>query len=172
MPGRFLEYLWEVFLPRLPGMAAMFPPGWPFRSIYVVRGWSAFGWYTWIFPNWVYLVIIVAMAAVAALAVSTGLRERLAVRARGFEIAVIALFPVCVFVAVEAAFFDPHGGRTVVLEQGRYMFPAITALSALAVLATLGAGRRWHVAIATGLVVAMIGLSYASQLLTLTSFYS
>ena len=43
------------------------------------------------------------------------------------------LFPVSVLVAVEAAFFDPTGGRTVVAEQGRYIFPAITALAAIAV---------------------------------------
>jgi hypothetical protein len=173
MPGRFLVYLWEIFLPRLGFMGSLFPPGWPFRSIYVVRGWGAFGWYTWIFPNWVYLVIIVAMAIVGLLALSTAVRERLAARSRAFEIAVIALFPVCVLVAVEAAFFSPNGGgRAVVAEQGRYIFPAITALAAIAVAGTFGLGRRWHVALATTLVVAMIGLSYASQLLTLGSFYT
>jgi hypothetical protein len=172
MPGRFLVYLWELFLPRLHFMGALFPPGWPFRAIYVVRGWGAFGWYTWIFPNWVYSLIIAAMAAVCVLAISASLRERLAVWARNFEVAVIVLFPVCVLVAVEAAFFTPNGGRTVVAEQGRYIFPAIAALAAIAVAGTFGLGRRWHVPLATTLVVAMIGLSYASQLLTLGSFFT
>jgi hypothetical protein len=172
MPGRFLVYLWEIFLPRLGFMGSLFPPGWPFRSIYVVRGWGAFGWYTWVFPNWVYTVIILAMATVGVLAVSTAVRERVAARTRVFELAVIALFPICVLVAVEAAFFAPNGGRTVVAEQGRYIFPAIAALAAIAVAGTFGLGRRWHVALATTLVVAMIGLSYASQLLTLGSFYT
>jgi hypothetical protein len=172
MPGRFLVYLWELFLPRLHFMGSLFPPGWPFRSIYVVRGWGAFGWYTWIFPNWVYSLIIAAMAAVGLLAVSAAVRERLAVWARNFEVAVIALFPICVLVAVEAAFFTPNGGRTVVAEQGRYIFPAIAALAAIAVGGTFGLGRRWQVPLATTLVVAMIGLSYASQLLTLGSFFT
>ena len=74
--------------------------------------------------------------------------------------------------AVEAAFFAPDGGRTVVAEQGRYIFPAIAALAAIAVGGTFGLGRRWHVPLATTLVVAMIGLSYASQLLTLGSFFT
>jgi 4-amino-4-deoxy-L-arabinose transferase-like glycosyltransferase len=173
MPGRFLVYLWELFLPRLSFMGSLFPPVWPFREIYVVRGWGAFGWYTWIFPNWVYLGIILAMATVGLLALSTAIRERLAVRVRGFETAVIALFPVCVLVAVEATFFTPNGGgRTVVAEQGRYIFPAIAALAAIAVGGTYGLGRRWHVPLATVLVLAMIGLSYASQLLTLGSFFT
>jgi hypothetical protein len=171
-PGRFLVYLWELFLPRLDFMGTLFPSGWPFRSIYVVRGWGAFGWYTWIFPNWVYLLIILVMGAVGLLALAAAVRERAAASARAFEIAVIGLFPVCVLVAVEAAYFAPNGGRTVVAEQGRYIFPAIAALSAIAVAGTFGVGRRWHVAMATTLVVAMIGLSYASQLLTLGSFYT
>jgi hypothetical protein len=173
MPGRFLVYLWELFLPRLSFMGDLFPPGWPFKAVYVVRGWASFGWYTWSFPNWVYSVIIVAMAVVGVFALSAGVRERVAAKARFFELAVIALFPVCVLVAVEAAFFDPTGGgRTVVAEQGRYIFPAIAALAAIAVAGTFGLGRRWQAPLATTLVVAMIGLSYASQLLTLGSFFT
>src|SRR5260370_13298904 len=92
-------------------MGSVFPPGWPFRSIYVVRGWGSFGWYTWVFPNWVYTLIILAMAIVGVLAFSTAARERLAARTRVFELAVIALFPICVLVAVEAPFFAPNRGR-------------------------------------------------------------
>jgi hypothetical protein len=172
MPGRFLVYLWELFAPRLPFMGSLFPPGWPFRAIYVVRGWGAFGWYTWIFPSWVYTVIVIAMSVVGVLALSATVRERVAAWARFFELAVIALFPICVLVAVEAAFFAPNGGRTVVAEQGRYIFPAIAALATIAVGGTYGLGRRWHVPLATILVVAMIGLSYAAQLLTLGSFFT
>jgi hypothetical protein len=172
MPGRFLAYLWELFLPPLGFMGQLFPAGWPFRAIYVVRGWGAFGWYTWIFPNWVYTAIIATMALVGVLALSTVVREWVAAQTRALEIAVVALYPVCVLVAVEAAFFAPSGGRTVVAEQGRYIFPAITALAAIAVAGTFGLGRRWHVPLATTLVVAMIGLSYASQLLTLGSFFT
>ena len=172
MPGRFLVYLWELFLPKLSFMGELFPPGWPFYQIYVVRGWAAFGWYTFEFPRWVYYVIVAAMAIVGLLAVSSAIRNRLAVRARLFEVAVIAMFPVSVLVAVEAAFFDPSGGRTVVAEQGRYIFPAITALAAIVVAGTFGLGRRWHVPLATVLVVGMMGLCYASQLLTLGSFFT
>jgi hypothetical protein len=121
----------------------------------------------------VYLLIIIVMVAVALLAISAALRERIAVRRRGFEVAVIGLYPVCVLVAVEAAFFAPDGGgRAVVAEQGRYIFPAIAALAAIVVAGTFGFGRRWHAPLATVLVVAMIGLSYAAQLLTLGSFFT
>ncbi len=171
-PTRFIVYLWELFLPRLPFMGAHFPPGWPFKAVYVIRGWGAFGWYVWEFPNWVYDVIIVAMGLVGLLALASAVRSRGAALARGFELAVIALFPIGTLLAVEAAFFDPTDDRTAFAEQGRYIFPAIAALAAIAVAGTFGLGRRWHIPLATALVVAVIGMSYASQWLTLASAFT
>lgn len=172
MPLRFLEYLWELFLPRLPFMGELFPAGWPFFQIYIERGWGAFGWYEILFPRWVYIVIVMAMVIVGLLALRTAWSARRFVWSRGFEMLVIVLFPVCVLVAVEAAFFAPNGGRTVVAEQGRYIFPAIGALAAIAVAGTFGLGRRLQIPLLTTLVVAMIALSYGSQLLTLAGFYT
>jgi hypothetical protein len=172
MPGRFLVYLWELFLPRLSFMGELFPPGWPFFQVYIERGWASFGWYTFDFPRWVYEIIVLAIGTVGLLALLAAWRYRGAVRCRGWEVLVIAMYPLCVLLAVEAAFFAPAGGRTVVAEQGRYIFPAIAALATIAVGGTFGLGRRWQVSLATALVVAMIGLSYASQLLTLGSFYT
>jgi hypothetical protein len=172
MPGRFAVYLWELFLPRLSFMGELFPAGWPFYQVYVQRGWASFGWYTFDFPRWVYSVIVLAMVAVGLLALATAVRNRSFLRGRGFELAVIALLPVSVLVAVEAAFFTPVAGRTVVAEQGRYIFPAITALAAIAVAGTFGLGRRWQIPLASVLVVGMMALCYASQLLTLGSFFT
>ncbi|MGO9490141.1 MAG: DUF2142 domain-containing protein [Solirubrobacteraceae bacterium] len=172
MPLRFLEYLWELFLPRLGFMGELFPPGWPFFQVYIERGWGAFGWYILLFPRWVFLIILATMAAVAVLGLRAAWRWRAKLPSRGWELLLILLVPLCVLVAVEAAFFAPDGGRTVVAEQGRYIFPAIGALATLAVLGTFGLGRRLHVPLLTVLVVAMIALSYAGQLLTLTGFYT
>jgi hypothetical protein len=172
MPGRFLVYLWELFLPKLSFMGNLFPPGWPFEQIYVIRGWAAFGWYVWIFPPWVYSVIVYAMGAAGLLAISAAIRHRAAVRRRLVEVLVILMYPVCVLVAVEAAFFSPNGGRLVVAEQGRYLFPAIAALAVIAVGSTFGVARRWQAPLAVTMVVAMIALSYASQMLTLESAFT
>jgi 4-amino-4-deoxy-L-arabinose transferase-like glycosyltransferase len=171
-PTRFLVYLWELFLPRLPFMGQHFPPGWPFKAVYIIRGWGAFGWYVWEFPNWVYDVIILTMGAVGLLALFRAVRSHRVIRAYGFEVAVILLVVVGTVVAVEAAFFDPVNDRAVVAEQGRYVFPAITALAAIAVAGTFGLGRRWQMSLATALVVAMMGLSYAAQWLTLGSAFT
>ena len=172
MPGRFLVYLWELVLPRLPFMGELFPSGWPFKQVYIVRGWGAFGWYTWVFPDWVYQAIVFAIGVGLLLAIAALVRELAAVRTRVFELLVIALYPVCVIVAVEAAYFAPSGGRTVFAEQGRYVFPAMAALGAIAAGATFGLGRRRQAPLAIAAVIAMLGLGYASQLLTLGSAFT
>jgi hypothetical protein len=172
MPLRFLEYLWELFLPRLSFMGELFPQGWPFFQVYIERGWGAFGWYMYLFPRWVFVIIVAVMAVVGVLGLRAAWTRRRALAARGWELLVLVLWPIAVLVAVEAAFFAPNGGRTVVAEQGRYIFPAIGALAALAVLGSFGLHRRWQTPLLTALVVSMIGLSYAGQLLTLGSFYT
>jgi diacylglycerol kinase len=172
MPGRFLVYLWELFLPRLSFMGRLFPLGWPFKEVYVVRGWAAFGWYAWIFPNWVYMLIICTMGAAALLAIAAAVRHWQALRRRVFEVLVILMLPVCVLVAVEAAYFAPDGGRTAYAEQGRYIFPAIAALAVIAAGATFGVNQRWRAPLAVTMVIAMIALGYASQILTLASAFT
>jgi 4-amino-4-deoxy-L-arabinose transferase-like glycosyltransferase len=170
--GRYAVYLWQLFLPPLSFMGRLFPPGWPFYQVYIERGWASFGWYTFDFSQWVYVVIVVAMAAVGLLALAAAWRYRRWVARHGWEVALIILFPLCTLLAVEAAFFTPTGGRTVVAEQGRYIFPAIGALAVIAVGGTFGLGKRLQVPLATVLVVAMIGTCFAAQLLTLGSFYT
>jgi hypothetical protein len=76
-----------------------------------------------------------------------------------------------VIVGFEAAYFTP-GVRPVIAEFGRYAFPAIGPLALLAVGALHAFGRDRVLYAGTALAVAMMALSYASQLLTLSAFYA
>jgi len=168
----FLSYLWQVFLPRLPFMTPHFPSGvYPAFTIFVVRGWGAFGWYDVLFPHWVYDVILVAMLLAIPLGAWAARREWSWLRRHWLEVLVVTLMPVAVIVGFEAAYYTP-GTRPVLAEFGRYAFPAIAPLAALVVGVLHAFGRRRMLTVGTGLLVAMIALSYASQLLTLASFYA
>ncbi|HEX3510459.1 MAG TPA: DUF2142 domain-containing protein [Solirubrobacteraceae bacterium] len=171
-PLDYLGYVWQVFLPRLPFMARHFEgTGWPAFVIFVERGWGAFGWYDVLFPSWVYKVILAAMFAVLALGVAALFRERPFVRAHRLELALLVLMPLAVVAGFEAAFYSP-GVRTEIAEFGRYSFPAIGPMAVLVVAALHGLGRRLVLYGGVVLLVAMISLSVAAQLLTLTSFYA
>jgi hypothetical protein len=112
------------------------------------------------------------MGAVGLLGLAALRRERAAVRRRLPEIAVLALAVVGVVIGFEAVYFATAPGRTFVIEQGRYAFPAVAAIAAFVVGACFGAGRRAAPLVATALVVATIGLGVAAQLLVLSAAYT
>jgi hypothetical protein len=171
-PLSYLVYLWEVFLPRLPGMHPHFPSGvYPANVIFIHRAWAEFGWYDVSFPSWVYGVLWGVTGVVGALGLSALWLRRRQVRVRGIEVALLVLFPIVVVGGFEAAFYLP-GQRPFISEFGRYAFPALAPLAALVVGALYGLPRRWMLAAGTVLLVAMVAFCYASQLLTLTAFYS
>lgn len=170
-PISYLTYLWEVFLPRLPGMTPRFPPGLPAQTIFTRRGWGAFGWYDVFFPGWVYRVLAAAMLGALVLGVLALWRERRFVSRRLIETAVLVLFPIVVIAAFEAVFYVPVM-RSVVAEMGRYAFPALVPLAVLATGALFGFGRRRALAAGSILLVVLLAFGYASQALTLTAFFS
>jgi Predicted membrane protein (DUF2142) len=169
----YLSYLWQVFLPRLPFMAHHFAPGkYPGFVIFIERGWGAFGWYDVFFPSWVYFAILaVSVLVFLVLAPWAALRERRWLRARWAETLTVVLTPAAVIVGFTAAYYSVEP-RPVIAEFGRYVFPAIGPIALFVVGALHALGRRRLPVIGTGLLVAMIVLTYAAQLLTLTSFYA
>jgi hypothetical protein len=169
----YLAYLWEVFLPRLPGMAAHFPPGnYPGFEIFIERGWGAFGWYDVFFPGWVYAVILaISLIVFFVLAPWAARCERRWLRPHWAETVTIVLTPVAVIVGFTAAYYTATP-RPVIAEFGRYLFPAIGPTALFVVGALHAFGRQRMPLVGAGLLVAMIVLSYSSQLLTLTSFYA
>jgi hypothetical protein len=179
IPG-YVGYVWQAFLPRLPFMAHHFPPSLHpgfvlFRDagfvIFVERGWGAFGWYDVFFPHWVYVVIFLAMVLTVPLGAWAARREWTWVREHWLEVVALIAMPVAVVLGFEAAFYT-HGSRTAIAEFGRYAFPAIAPLAVLVVGALHAFGRRRMLTAGVALLVAMVALSYASQLLTLTAFYA
>jgi hypothetical protein len=171
-PLGYIAYLWEVFLPRLPFMAPHFESATPPAFvIFVERGWGAFGWYDVLFPHWIYEVIFFAMLITPVLAVVAARREWAFVRARLPEVGLLMLMPIAVVGGFEAAFYTV-GLRPLIAEFGRYIFPAIAPLAVLVVASLQAFGRRRAPLAGVILLVAVLALSYSSQLLTLTGFYA
>lgn len=171
IPG-YLSYLWQAVLPRLPFMTPHFPAGvQPGFVIFIERGWAAFGWYDVLFPHWVYLVILAAVLAVVPLSAWALRREWKWVRAHWMETLAVLIMPAAVIAGFEAAYYTP-GVRPQIAEFGRYAFPAIAPLALIAVGALHAFGRRRMLWVGVGVLIALMFLSYASQLLTLTAFYA
>lgn len=170
-PLGYLAYLWEVLLPRLPFMARHFEVSNPGFVIFVERGWGAFGWYDVFFPHAVYEIIRAVMITVPILGLIAIYREWPYVRTHLLDFLILALMPIAVFAGFEGAFYTT-GVRPLIAEFGRYEFPAIAPLAVLVVASLHAFSRRWVVFVGTGLLVAMIALSFSGQLVTLTGFYA
>ncbi|HMD57061.1 MAG TPA: glycosyltransferase family 39 protein [Solirubrobacteraceae bacterium] len=171
-PLGYLSYVWQVFLPRLSFMSPHFEgTGWPAFVIFVERGWGAFGWYDVFFRPWVYDVILAVMLLFVPMGLIAARREWRFVRANAVELALLVLMPVAVIAGFEAAFYS-EAIRNFVPEFGRYAFPAIAPVAVLVVASLHALGRRLAVYGGVALLVAMLALSLASQLLTLTTFYA
>ena len=171
-PTSYLGYLWEVFLPRLSAMTPHFiGTGYPAQTIFIKRGWAAFGWYDTFFPGWVYTVLDVAMLGALAMGLVSLARNREWIRRQLPETILVIVFPVVIIAAFEAVFYTA-GGRGVIAEMGRYVFPALAPLAALAVGALWALPRRWVLPAGGVLLAVVLAFSYASQLLTFTAFFS
>ncbi len=170
-PLDYLSYLWQALLPRLPFMTDHFPNHFPAMVIFVERGWGAFGWYDVFFAHRVYDVILAAMIAVPILGLIALGREWAFVKRNAVEFALLMLMALAVVAGFEAAFYTPDA-RPFIAEFGRYAFPAIAPLAVLIVASLHAFGRRWVVQAGVVLLVAMVALSYAGQLVTLTGFYA
>lgn len=170
-PIDYLSYLWQSLLPRLPFMTDHFPTHFPAMVIFVERGWGAFGWYDVFFPHRLYYAILVGMIAVPILGLIALRREWVFVRRNAVEFVLLVLMALAVVAGFEAAFYTP-GARPFIAEFGRYAFPAIAPLAVLTVASLHAFGRRWVLPAGVVLLAAMVALSYAGQLVTLTGFYA
>jgi 4-amino-4-deoxy-L-arabinose transferase-like glycosyltransferase len=171
-PASYLTYLWEEIFPRLPFMHAHFPSGVSvFKVVLVERAWGAFGWVDIGFPSWVYVVLEVAIGIAAVLAVVAFVRYRTWLQRRWLEAVIVAATPVLVIAGYAAAFYTATQ-RPLIAEMGRYVFPALSAVSAMVVGALHAFGPRRAVAAAAMLVALMLAFNYASQLLMFTSFFA
>ena len=173
-PVAYVSYIWQLFFPPIPGtdMLNIYAQRVPAFSIYVMRGWGAFGWYAILMPAWVLIGIALVIMGFGALGIIALVRYRRRLRPLAWEVLVLLAVPVCVFLGVEAVYASATPRPGAVAEQGRYIFPAIAALAALAVGACFAFGRRLALPLATVTVVGVIGLSLFGRLIEMAGFYT
>jgi hypothetical protein len=173
-PIAYLSYVWQLFLPPIPGtgMVNIYAQRMPAFTIYIMRGWGAFGWYAILFPKWLFILIGMAVGGCGVLGAVALVRLRSSLASLRWEVLVLLAIPVCVFLGVEAVYASPGPRPGAVAEQGRYIFPAITALAVLAVGACFAFGRRLALPLATVMLMGVIGLSVLGRFTEMAGFFS
>jgi hypothetical protein len=149
------EYLWQYYLPRLPGMPVVVPPATPASPpaawMWGKEGIGIFGWLTTYLPLWAYRLAWIPTLCAGGVALAGGVfgssRNRSG-RSLVAALVIASLAYILVLHASEATYMLANGNR---LLQGRYFLP-IYPLIAVAVMAGLRRfGERF--ALSVGLVV-------------------
>ncbi|HEV7772719.1 MAG TPA: DUF2142 domain-containing protein [Conexibacter sp.] len=169
--GGQLGYLWQVFLPRLPGQSTAFPEFYPGYQLWLKGFVGKFGWTVVGFSEWAYRLGAVLLGVVVALAARATVRERRTLRTRRWELLGYAamtggLLLLIGLVALRG--FAPGISGAI---QGRYLLPLLALFAALLALAARGAGERWGRTVGVALVLVCVGWSLFGQLLTIAWFY-
>lgn len=167
-----ISYVWQFYLPRLPGMTDYFPGISTSRVLWFDGFVGLYGWADTPFAGWVYDLALLPAGILAVLAVRALAIGRVALRRRAMELFVYAAMGVGAMALVGAASYT----NDVVNQLGpytepRYLLPLLPLLAVVLALAARGAGRRFGPAVGVLIVVLILGHNVFSQLLVVSRYY-
>jgi hypothetical protein len=140
MPQR-IDYIIQQVFPFIHLTGPMVQVSHAFERVYVVGGFGDFFWHRAAFPIPVFKVILLVLLVVFAAGAVGIVRYRRWALKNWLPALIVLAQPVVVYVFVESAYAVP-GGRTVMAEQGRYIFPALAALAVIAAGAGFGLPKK------------------------------
>jgi predicted membrane protein DUF2142 len=164
-----LGYVWQYYLPRLPGTHDYFPGVFPLRDLWFNHGVGFYGWIDTAFPGWVQSAALAPTLGLAALCAWALFAERAALRQRLAEALVYVAIAVGLLVLIGiTSYVDRAEGE---FSSPRYLLPLIPLLGLALALAVRGAGRRAGPALGAGIVVLFAAHDIFSQLLVAGRYY-
>jgi 4-amino-4-deoxy-L-arabinose transferase-like glycosyltransferase len=174
-PGELLHlisYIWQFYLPRLPGMAHYFNGLATYKDIWFDRSVGLYGWMDTMFPSWVDNVALVPAALVVVLFLRELFARRKALRGRVVELGVYAAIALGLLVLIGGSSYDSDAlNHSPAFAEPRYLLPLAPLLGAVFALAVRGAGRRWAPVAGSVLIVLIFGFDLVSQLQVIARYY-
>jgi Predicted membrane protein (DUF2142) len=169
--GGQLSYLWQLFLPRLPGQVPVFHGTIPAYDLLFKGFVGRFGWLVVSFSPWAYTFASALGCGVLLLAARTCVRQREALRRRWPELLSYAAMAAGLLLLIALVALRGFAPGLPGALQGRYLLPLLALFGAVLALAVRGAGERWGRAAGVALVLVCVGWSVFGQLLTISFFY-
>ena len=169
---RELDYIWQFYLPKLPGMHSEFPGILTTRNLWFDGLVGRFGWDDTFFPAWIYTIALIPAGILTALCLRALVSGREKLELHSSELAVYATMAFGLALLVGATSYiseqTPGGGP---YWQPRYFLPLIPLLAVALALAARGAGRRWGPIVGVLIVTLILAQDVFGQLQTIARYY-
>jgi 4-amino-4-deoxy-L-arabinose transferase-like glycosyltransferase len=166
-----LNYIWQLYLPRLPGTVNDFPGLLTTKQLWFHGYVGLYGWFDTTFPSWVYSAALVPATAIALLCARELVRGRAALRGRVGELSVYATIALSMVGLIGADGYHSFPYFTGIYAQVRYLLPLLPLFGAALALAARGAGRRYGPLAGTLIVMLFLAHDLFSQMLTIGRYY-
>jgi len=173
IPGD-LSYIWQLYLPRLPGTTNYFPGLSTTIQLWFDRSVGLYGWLDTTFPSWVYTFALYPAGLIMLFGVRALVVDRAALRQRAIEPIVYAFMAIGLMALIgsHAYINNLNGEAGPGHVEPRYLLPLIPLVAVAVALAARGAGRRWGPYVGVLIVVLFLGWDIFSQLLVVSRFYA
>jgi hypothetical protein len=164
-----ISYIWQLYLPRLPGMSADFHGILTTRAFWFNGLVGLYGWLDTTFPSWVYTVALIPAGLLALLLARALVVYRGALRSRALELTVYAAMGLGLLILIGAdEYVHKIPGE---YDEPRYLLPMLALWGVALALAARGAGRRWGPIAGVAIVSLVLAHDLFSQLLVISRYY-
>jgi 4-amino-4-deoxy-L-arabinose transferase-like glycosyltransferase len=168
-----LDYIWQLYLPRLWFMHHLyFPGGYPLWTIWLNGSIGAFGWLDYGFPVWVYadgrwvLYALAAFFAVGALRLGWARVRSVLPLFFAFAVSAVGLLSA---IGWDGLRYRLQTGYQ--FEQARYLFPLLCFYGVFIALVVRAVPRRWQPVAGALLVVLAMAHGLFAETLTISRYY-
>jgi 4-amino-4-deoxy-L-arabinose transferase-like glycosyltransferase len=169
--GAEASYIWQLYLPRLPGMHNDFAGLSSTREFWFNGYVGLYGWLDTTFPGWVYDFALAPALVIAGLCIRALVGAAPALRARTCELAVYCVMSIGLLVLIGADSYLAFPTSDAEYAEVRYLLPLLPLLGAVLALAARGAGRRWGPTVGAVIIALFLFHDIFSQLQVVARFY-
>ncbi len=164
-----ISYVWQFYLPRLPGMGPAFHGISTTRVFWFDGLVGLYGWLDATFPSWVYNAALIPAGLLAVLVARALIVDRGALAGRALELGVYLAMGLGLLILIGADdYLHKIPGE---YNEPRYLLPLLALWGAALALAARGAGRRWGPIAGVAIVCLVLAHDIFSGLLVISRYY-